>query len=476
MLKILMVTSEVCPFAKTGGLADVLGSLPRVLNSQEADVRVIMPKYSSINEKFKKKIRHVCFIYVNVGWRKQYCGIEELEHNGVKYYFIDNEYYFKRENIYGYEDDCERFAFFSIAVMEALAKIDFIPDIIHCHDWQAGMIPVIKEALYRINKECSQIKTVFTIHNLKYQGVCGIDQMQDWFSLKDSFFTHDKLEMNGYSSFMKGGLTYANLITTVSETYAIEIRDPFFGEGLEGLLNARKNDLKGILNGVDYKEYNSVTDNLIYANYSKSNMLGKKANKAALQNELGLEVDENKLIIGLISRLVDQKGLDLIQHVFDEIMQEEVQFVVLGTGDHKYENFFRKAVLKYPGRVSANIKFNNTLAHKIYAASDMFLMPSLFEPCGLGQIISLRYGTIPIVRETGGLKDTVIPYNEFTGEGNGFGFVNYNAHEMLYTIQRAIKFCKKKTVLNKLRKTAMSCDFSWNASAKKYLELYNSLF
>lgn len=472
MLKILMATSEVCPFAKTGGLADVLGSLPGVLNSQHAEVRVILPKYGSINEKLKKKIIHKCYIFVNVGWRRQYCGIEELEHNGVKHYFIDNEYYFNRENIYGYEDDCERFAFFAIAVMEALAKIDFIPDILHCHDWQTGMIPVIKEAHYSKYKDT---KTIFTIHNLKYQGFCGIDQMKDWFSLKDYFFTHDKLEIHGATSFMKGGLTYSNLLTTVSETYAREIRNPFFGEGLEGLLNARKNDLKGILNGVDYKEYNPLTDNLIYEKYGRSKLGGKLINKTSLQKELGLEVDENRLIIGLISRLVDQKGLDLINHVFDEIMSEGVQFVVLGTGEHKYEQMFRKAVSKYPGRVSANIKFNNTLAHKIYAASDLFLMPSLFEPCGLGQIISLRYGTIPIVREIGGLKDTVIPYNEFTGEGNGFGFVNYNAHEMLYTIQRAVRFSKKKTVLNKLRKSAMSCDFSWNASAKKYIELYKEL-
>lgn len=475
MLKILMATSEAGPFAKTGGLADVLGSLPSALLKQGADVRVIMPKYGSIQKKLLDSIIYKRYIYIDLGWRHLYCGIEQAEYNGVTYYFIDNESNFKRSNLYGYNDDCERYAFFCKAVLEVIPHLDFIPDIIHCHDWQTGMVPVLLEAKYRHLELYHNISTVFTIHNLRYQGIYGIDDMREWFGLDYSYFTNDKLEFHNAGSFMKGGLVYSNILTTVSETYAQEIKNSFYGEQLDGLLNARSKDLFGIVNGIDYEEFNSAKDKLIYQKYTKSNLAGKTANKLALQKDLNLTEGEDIPMMGLISRLVDQKGLDLIACVLDEILNEEVQFVVLGTGDEKYETLFKEAMRKYPGKVSANIRFDNELAHKIYAASDFFLMPSLFEPCGLGQLISLKYGTLPICRETGGLKDTVLSYNEETGEGNGFTFINYNAHDMLYTVKRALSIYKRKTIRNKLKKVAMSYDFSWQSSAVKYMELYHRL-
>lgn len=475
MLKILMATSEASPFAKTGGLADVLGSLPGALLKQGADARVIMPKYGTIPWELCSRLIYDCYIYLDLGWRHVYCGIEHAEYNGVTYYFIDNEFYFKRDRLYGYNDDCERFAFFCKAVLEVIPHLGFLPDIIHCHDWQTGMIPVILEAYYRKYNTYRNISTVFTIHNLKYQGIYGIKEMRDWFSLDASFFTQDKLEYYDAASFLKGGLVYSHLITTVSETYAQEIKKPFYGEHMDGLLNARSHELHGILNGIDYEEFNPKSDPLIYQTFSKSNLKNKAVNKTALQTDLNLTVSEEIPMIAIISRLVDQKGLDLIACVLDEILNEDVQLVVLGTGEQKYEHLFGWAMHTHPGKVSASIRFDNALAHKIYAGADFFLMPSLFEPCGLGQLISLRYGTLPIVRETGGLKDTVLSYNEFTEEGNGFSFTNYNAHDMLHTIRRALSIYQKKTLRGKLIRTAMSCDFSWQRSAGKYIELYKLL-
>jgi len=475
MLKILMAASEASPFAKTGGLADVLGSLPIALNNLGGDVRVIMPKYATIPISLKDSIKHCCYIYVKLGWRNIYCGIEQAEYKGVTYYFVDNEFFFHRDGLYGYGDDGERFAFFCRAVLEALPQIDFIPDVIHCHDWQAGMIPVLLEAQYRQLDAYKNIATMFTIHNLRYQGVFGIADFKDWFALDNMHFSSYNLEFYGGASFLKGGLVYSRLLTTVSPSYAEEIKTFNYGERLHELLKVRNKDLYGILNGIDYKEFDSKSDHLIYQTFSKSNLSGKAANKTALQKDLNLTVGEDIPMIGLISRLVDQKGLDLIACVLDEILNENVQFVVLGTGDNKYERLLKDAAFRYPGKMSAIIKFDNELAHKIYASSDLFLMPSLFEPCGLGQIISLRYGTLPIVRETGGLKDTVISYNEETGEGNGFSFAHYNAHDMLFTIKRALSIYKRKTLYNKLRKAAMSCDYSWQNSADKYMELYHSV-
>jgi starch synthase len=475
MRKILMAASEAGPYAKTGGLADVLGSLPVALQKEGTDTRVIIPKYGTIASELKEKMVHLCYFYVNIGWRSQYCGIEMAEEGGITYYFIDNEYYFNREGYYGYQDDGERFAFFCRSVLDALPHIDFVPDILHCHDWQTGMIPPLLEAQYRSLPLYREIATVFTIHNLRYQGIYGVSDMKDWFGLGDEYFTSDKLEFYGGASFLKGGLTYSQILTTVSETYSEEVKYPFFGEQLDGLLKAREKDLYGILNGIDYDEYNPKNDPYLYYNFTKSNLNGKSANKKALQQELNLMVDESLPMIGFISRLVDQKGLDLIACVLDEILAEQVQLVFLGAGSENYENMLRDAMYRYPGKVSATIRFDNALAHKIYASSDFFLMPSLFEPCGLGQLISLRYGTLPIVRETGGLKDTILSYNEETGEGNGFSFTNYNAHDMLFTIKRALKLYSKKTLRAKLRKSAMSCDYSWRSSAKKYIKLYEKL-
>jgi starch synthase len=502
MKKILMVASEASPFAKTGGLADVIGGLPPALNQLGADVRVIMPKYEfagkskkivrdevtgELEEIEEKKtlteilweneitIHHLGQIYVKLGWRSLYCGIEQAQYRGVTYYFIDNEFYFKRDSCYGYGDDEERFAFFCRAVLDVIPYLDFTPDILHCHDWQAGMVPVLLEAQYRGLEQYRDIRTVFTIHNLKFQGIYGISEMKEWFGLGEEYFTSDKLEFFGAASFMKGGLVYTNLITTVSETYAQEIKDPYYGEHLEGLLKARENDLSGIVNGIDYEAFNPKTDPFIYRNYTKSTLKEKKQNKVELQKRLGLTVDEEIPMIGLVSRLTDQKGLALIECVFDEIMSEEVQFVILGSGDRKYEELFKNAVERYPGKVAVKIAYSEPRAQRIYAASDFFLMPSLFEPCGLGQLISMRYGTLPIVRETGGLRDTVCACNEATGEGNGFSFTNYNAHDMLYTIQRALKVYRKKTLRAKLIKAAMSCNNSWELPAGKYMELYDRL-
>lgn len=474
-MNILMATSELYPYAKTGGLADVLGSLPTALNSVGADVRVIMPKYGTINSSLRESIQHICYIFVKLNWRNQYCGIEKAEYNGIIYYFIDNEYYFNREGLYGHGDDGERFAFFCRAVLEALPYLDFIPEIIHCHDWQTGMIPVLYEMQYRQLEAYKGISTMLTIHNLKYQGIYKIADFKDWFGLGEEYFTSDKLEFHGEASFLKGGLVYAKLLTTVSPSYALEIRNSFYGEHMEGLLNARQKELFGILNGIDYEEFNPKKDTRIAQTYAKSSLNKKALNKIALQNELKLIEGEEIPMISLITRLVDQKGLDLIACVLDEILKENIQLVILGTGEEKYEGLFKEAEFRYPDKVSANIRFDNILAHKIYAASDLFLMPSLFEPCGLGQMISLRYGTLPIVRETGGLKDTVLSYNEETKEGNGFSFTNYNAHDMLYTIQRALSLYQKKTLWNKLRKMAMSCDYSWQTSAHQYMELYERL-
>ncbi len=474
-MKILMVSSEVAPYAKSGGLGDVLGALPQALSKAGNEVAVVLPKYGAIKEEYLNQMQYKFFIYVPLGWRNKYCGVFELIKDGVKYYFIDNEYYFGDQCLYKW-NDLERFAFFDKAALEILKGIDFKPDIIHCHDWQAGMIPVLLDAYYKADGFYSDIKTVFTIHNLKYQGLYSVEAVSDFFSVNMGYFTDDKLEFHGCANLLKAGLVYSNLITTVSPTYANEIKTPLGGERLDGLLRARENSLYGIINGIDYDEYNPRRDELIFEKYNLNNFKnGKKANKLALQQQLGLPQDGEKVMIGLVSRLVDQKGLDLISAVMDDLMGMDIQFVVVGTGEEKYENMFRHYAWCNPEKMSANIMFSNEMAHKVYAACDLFLMPSLFEPCGLGQLIALSYGTIPIVRETGGLKDTIQSYNEFTGDGNGFSFSQYNAHDMLYTIRRAIDFFSNKDIWYKIVRKAMKENFSWDESAKKYIELYKSL-
>ena len=479
MKKILFAASETVPFIKTGGLADVVGSLPKYFDKEKYDVRVMVPKYLCIKQELRDKMTYVDKFYVKMNWRTQYVGIDEMEYDGVKFYFLDNEFYFSGPRPYGeMYQDCEKFAYFSKAVLEALPVIGFQPDLIHCHDWQTGLIPVHLKADYADNDFYKNIKSVMTIHNLKFQGRWIMSEIKDVTGLGDEYFTADKLELYGDGSFLKGGLVYADAVTTVSNTYAEEIKTEHYGEGLQGLLNARSGDLRGIVNGIDYEDYNPKTDKQITANYDVSDFRKNKIkNKRALQKELGLEAGDGKFLIGIVSRLTDQKGFDLIAHVMDEICADEnVEVVVLGTGEERYENMFRHFAWKYEGRVSANIFYSEALSHKIYASCDAFLMPSAFEPCGLSQLMSLRYGTLPIVRETGGLKDTVEPYNEFEKTGTGFSFTNYNAHEMLDRVRYAQSiFQNKKRDWNKIVERAMNADFSWKASAKKYEEMYDWL-
>ena len=475
MSKILMCTSEAAPFAKTGGLGDVLGALPQALAKLGHDVRLILPRYGCIPEEYRQQMEFKFFIYVPLGWRRKYCGVFQLVLNNVTYYFVDNEYYFGDPYLYKW-NDLERFAFFDKACLEILRNLEFKPDIIHCHDWQTGMIPVLLNAYFVRDEFYRGIKTMFTIHNLRYQGIYSIDITSDFFSLDKSFFTEDKLEFHGCANLLKGGIVYSDYVTTVSPTYAEEIKTHIGGEKLDGLLSARSQSLFGIINGIDKDEYNPKTDKYIFAGYDLRNVANKKKeNKMRLQEQLGLPVDGEKAMIGIVSRLVDQKGFNIIAESMGELMTLDIQLVILGTGDSKYEELFRQNAWYHPQKVSANIMFSNEMAHKIYAASDIFLMPSMFEPCGLSQMISMVYGTIPIVRETGGLKDTVQPFNEYTGEGNGFSFYPYSSHDMMHVIRMALNFFANKEVWVPLMKRAMKTDFSWDASAKKYSELYDCL-
>ena len=478
MKKILFVASECVPFIKTGGLADVVGSLPKYLNKEEFEVRVILPKYLAIKDEYKCQMTYKTHFYIDLAWRRQYVGIQELEYEGIKFYFIDNEFYFAGSKPYGeiYED-IEKFAFFSLAALSAIPSLDFRPDIIHCHDWQTGLIPVYLKERFQNNPFYHGIKTIMTIHNLKFQGIWGKKAVKDITGLPDYFFTPDKIEAYGDANYLKAGLVFADYITTVSDSYALEIQNEFFGEGLDGLLRHRAEELSGIVNGLDYDEYNPANDPLIIKNYDVSNFRKEKVkNKTALQKELGLTVDPKVFTIGIVSRLTDQKGFDLIDYMIEQICAPDTQLIVLGTGEAKYENLFRHFEWKYKDRVSANIYYSNERSHRIYAACDAFLMPSLFEPCGLSQLMALRYGTVPIVRETGGLKDTVQPYNEYEGTGIGFSFANYNAHEMMNTINYAKDvYYNRKREWNKLVERGMAVDYSWPASARKYEALYNKM-
>lgn len=475
-MKIVFAIAEADPFVKTGGLGEVGGSLPSALQRQGADVRVIMPKYSVIPEHFRNKLKQVNHFSVPVGWRRQYCGLEELTCNGVQYYFIDNEYYFKRPNIYGEYDEAEQYAFFSRAVLESLVHLpEFKPDILHCHDWHTALIPLMQKEFYAKEPLYYSIKTVFTIHNLKYQGIFSKEVLTDVIGLSEKFFTEETLEFHGSVNFMKAGLLYADWITTVSPTYAQEIQYSFYGEKLEGILKKRKDSLAGILNGIDYEVYNPYSDSHIVAPYGTSPQ-AKEENKNDLLRSLGLPERADLPVLGMVSRLVDQKGLDLLSFVMEEILMLDVQMVILGTGDQRYEEELQAFVNKYPEKLVFRREFNDELAHKIYAGIDILLMPSRFEPCGISQMIAMRYGVIPIVRETGGLKDTVVPYNEHTGEGNGFSFANYNAHELLFAIQRAVRiYYSDKSAWTRLRKSAMSRDSSWEKSAQAYTRIYGSL-
>ena len=478
--KILFATSECVPFIKTGGLADVAGALPKAFDKEEFDVRVILPNYLCIPAKFRNEFEYLGHFYLGLGGKfaDTHCGVMRYELDGITYYFIDNLFYFGGEKPYGdIRGDVEKFTFFSKAVLSVLKTIDFRPDLIHCHDWQTGFIPVYLKNQFADDPYYHNIKTVFTIHNLKFQGIWDVKTMQEISGFGDYLFTPDKLEYKKDANMLKGGLTYSDYITTVSETYAQEIQTAEYGEGMEGLLQARHFDMCGIVNGIDYDVYNPETDQNIFVNYSAADWRKKKfKNKMKLQEELGLPVDKNKYMIGLVSRLTDQKGLDLINAVMEGIVDEHTQLVVIGTGEGRYENMFRHYAWTRPGQVSANICYSNNLAQKLYAAADAFLMPSRFEPCGLTQLISFRYGTVPIVRETGGLKDTVIPYNEYENTGDGFSFTNYDAGDMLNVINYSKKvFYENKRQWNQIVDRGMAKDFSWNVSMEKYAGIYRWL-
>lgn len=475
-MKILYVAAEAVPFAKTGGLADVAGSLPKALKADGVDVRVIMPKFGKIPEAYRNAMEHVYDGELPVAWRKKYVGLDKYELDGVTYYFVDNEEYFNREGFYGYDDDAERFSFFSRAVLDLLPAMDFWPDVIHTNDWHAGLVNVFLKLEHMGDARYERIKTVYTIHNLKYQGVFPKDVMPDVLGLDWKYFNNGDLEFYDAVNFMKGGIIYADAITTVSKTYAKEIQYPYFGEHLDGLLRSREQDLSGIVNGIDYSVYNPRTDKYIFETYDEESLDRKLDNKTELQKSLGLPERRNVPLIAIVSRLVEPKGMDLVVRMMDEILQhEDIQLVVLGTGEKRYEDWFKGLAWRYPKKVSVNIYFSNELAQRIYAGADIFLMPSNYEPCGIGQLIALRYGTIPVVRQTGGLKDTVQQYNKYTQEGNGFVFENYNAHEMMYALKRALSFYGNYEIWHKIQLNAVQSDFSWKRSAKEYEALYKRL-
>ena len=475
-MQIVFASAECAPFVKTGGLGDVAGSLPAALVRAGAEVIVMVPKYATIKDEYKSQMEHFSDFYVSLGWRNEYCGLEKLEHDGVTYMFIDNERYFARDYPYGFFDDGERFAFFSKAITESLQHLPegFECDILHCNDWQTALAPVFLREFYQGLPLYDRVKTVFSIHNVAFQGQFSDTVMEDILGVAHIPAAASQLRCDACSvNYMLGALRYADAITTVSPTYANEIQTPEFGEGLDGVLRERSYALQGILNGIDVAGFDPATDKRIAANYTVDDRSGKAVCKAKLQEELGLEVRDDRPLMVMVTRLTRQKGMDLVMYALDRILAGGVQVAVLGTGDRDYEDGLRYFQDKYPGTMAARIEFDPALSQRMYAAADMFLMPSKFEPCGLSQIIAMRYGTLPIVRETGGLKDTVIPYNEFTGEGTGFSFSNFNGDEMGDAVFRAARlFWDNREAWNQLVTQAMSQDFSWTRSADKYLDLY----
>ncbi|MGM0420341.1 MAG: glycogen synthase GlgA [Bacillota bacterium] len=471
--KILFVSSEAAPFVKTGGLGDVAGSLPAAIKEKGHDIRVVLPEYGQMPAKYKQNLKHLFDFRTNIVWRNEYVGVNTLTHNDVPFYFIDNKYFFDRYTLYDNSDRHVQFILFMRAVLEILPKLDFKPDIIHCNDWQTAAIPLLLEDNYKKHDFYQGIKTVFTIHNLRYQGVFAPEILDDALGIDKVHYYNGNIRHDGLVNFMKAGIMYSDKITTVSETYAKEIKTPYYGEGLDYALRMRGDDLEGIVNGISYRDNNPATDSEIFANFDENDLTGKTENRRALQSFLGLKVDSDKRIISIISRLVEQKGIDLITAVAEEIVSTGMQFIILGTGNSKYESFFRDLARRYPQQVAAEIRYDFTLAKRIYAGSDFFLMPSRFEPCGLGQLLAMRYGTVPVVRETGGLKDTVIPYQE--GTGTGFVFSAYNAHEMLEEIEKAARLAQNPEELAELQQRVMQQDFSWKNSAEDYLQLYSEL-
>ena len=480
MKKILFVASESVPFIKTGGLADVVGSLPKSFPKEEFDVRVVIPNYTCIPWEYRSDFKYITHLYMDLGQvsGSEYVGVLTTQYDGITFYFIDNQRYFGGNTPYGdTRFDIEKFCFFSKAALSILPSINFKPDIIHCHDWQTGVLPVYLHTIFRDNHFYDNIKTIMTIHNLRFQGIWDIKTLQKITNFPDYVFRPTDMEYNKDANMLKGGMVYANYITTVSNSYKNEIQNDYYGEGLDGVVRQKSGDLYGILNGIDYNEYNPETDNEIFSKYNKYSFIENKLyNKRGLQHELGLEQNDNKFMIGIISRLTDQKGVDLIARVIEEIVDDHTQLVVLGTGDKGYEDMFRYYEWKLKGKVSGNIYFSNNRAHKIYAAADAMLVPSRFEPCGLTQLISLRYGTVPIVRETGGLRDTVEPFNIYSDCGTGFSFANYNAHEMLNTINYAKHiYFNNRDKWNGIAFRGMEKDYSWGNSAQDYAGLYRKL-
>ncbi|MBQ6165031.1 MAG: glycogen synthase GlgA [Clostridia bacterium] len=471
-MKVLYAASEARPFSVSGGLADVACSLPRALRKRLVGCRLITPLYDTIAQEYKDKMEFVTHITVPVAWRRQYCGLFRLSMDGVICYFIDNQYYFKRDGLYGYYDDAERYAFFARAILEVIPYLDFKPDVIHCNDWQTALTPVYYSLFYANREGFENIKTVFTIHNIQYQGKYGMELVGDVLGLSQD--EAQKVEYDGCVNLLKGGIECADKVTTVSPTYAKEILDPWYSHGLDGILREREWKLQGILNGIGYDIYDPENDPDIAAPFSAADPAGKAVCKAALQKEAGLAERADVPVMGVVSRLVSHKGFDLVEAVLDELLSNaDIQVVVLGSGEWQYENFFREAQARHPDKLSLRLGFSSEYAKRIYAGSDLFLMPSKSEPCGLSQMIALRYGAVPIVRETGGLKDTV--FDSGLGEGNGFTFANYNAHDMLHTIYRAIEGYKNAEGWQILRKRAMECDNSWKNAAGEYIKMYNKV-
>ena len=474
-MNVLYLSGEAVPFIKTGGLADVAGSLPNELKNLGVDCRVVLPLYSQIDDSYRTKMEKITEFYVDLDWKHQYAGVYQLIHDGVTYYFIDNLEYFDRQSPYGHDDDAERFIYFSKACTLLPKEINFKPDVIHSNDWHTAMVNVFVNDFRHGDDYYNDIRTLFTIHNLKYQGVFDSNYMK-LAGLDGGYFNENDLKFYDAINFMKGGIIHATAVNTVSENYAREIHYPFYGEGLDGVIREYDYKLSGIVNGIDYKEWNPETDHLIDHNYSLEDRANKAKNKLALQELFGLPQREDVPMIGLVSRLNEMKGLDLVRYILDELLQEDVQVVVLGTGEYTYEEMFKYFDWKYPDKMSARIYYDNDHSHKIYAASDFYLMPSISEPCGISQLIAMRYGSLPIVREAGGLKDTVIPYNEYTGEGTGYSFSNINAHELLFAIKNAVNvYHTQRDVHENLIDNAMKQDISWKLSAKRYQDLYEDI-
>ncbi len=471
-MKVLYAASEAMPFMASGGLGDVAGSLPQALRKRLIGCRIVMPLYDSIKQEFKDNMKFITHISVPVAWRRQYCGIFEARAGGVIYYLLDNQYYFKRDTIYGQYDDAERFAFFARAVLEMIPYIDWKPDVIHCNDWQTALTPVYYSTMYAQRPGYENIKTVFTIHNIQYQGVYGKEVLSDVLGFGQE---HESLlDYDGCVNFMKGAVECADKVTTVSPSYAGEILDPWYSHGLDSILSQRRSKLCGILNGIDVINYNPETDPALWKNYSAADFSLKSENKAELQKMMNLPVKADVPVVAMVTRLVSHKGLDLVKAVADELLENDnVQLIILGSGDWQYENFFKELAGRHPEKVGLWLGFVPDLAHKIYAGADIFLMPSKSEPCGLSQMVALRYGTIPVVRETGGLRDSIKDSGD--GEGNGFTFANYNAHEMLHTIRRALEGYKNPEGWKILVQRALDSDYSWGRSANEYIRLYKEL-